>query len=240
MLARRLELADRVRVRGLWTHLIDADTAEAAAVPGQMAAFTVAVAEAERAGLRPSLLHAANSGATLHRPETHLDMVRFGIGLYGAEPLPTRPAGLRPAMTLEAPIVLTKHVPAGTGVSYQHDYHTSGATTLALVSLGYADGVPRAASGKAEVWIGGRRHRVAGRIAMDQFVVDLGRTRPTTESAVIFGPGDRGEPTVAEWAAWAGTIPHEIMTGIGQRVARRRIGGRLGVPGSTAELAVAR
>jgi alanine racemase len=239
-LARRLERADRIRVRGLWTHLVDADTVDAAAVPGQMAAFTAAVAEATRAGLRPSLLHAANSGAALHRPDTHLDLVRCGIGLYGVEPLPERPVGLRPAMTLEAPIVLTKRVPAGTGVSYHHDYVTASPTTLALVSLGYADGVPRAASGRAHVWIDGRRCRVAGRIAMDQFVVDVGGTEPGSGSAVIFGPGAHGEPTVAEWAAWAGTIPHEIMTGIGRRVARHSIGGCVRDTESTEELAVAR
>ncbi|QYN33217.1 alanine racemase [Pseudonocardia sp. DSM 110487] len=223
--ARRYERAGLVTVHGLWSHLADADDPAGARVPSQLARFEAAVATAERAGLRPAVLHMANSAAALHRPETHLDMVRFGIGLYGVEPVPGQPAGLRPAMTLRAPIVLAKPVAAGVGVSYHHDYVTGAPTTLGLVPVGYADGLPRAAAGQAQVWVDGRRRPVAGRIAMDQFVVDLG-SEDDADHVVIFGPGDWGEPTVTEWAGWAGTIPHEVLTGIGARVRRRCVGHR--------------
>lgn len=223
-LAREQERAGSVTVHGLWSHLVDADDPAGAEVPRQVAAFEAACAVAERAGLRPSLRHLANSAAALHRPETHFDLVRFGIGLYGVEPMPATTTGLRPAMTLTAPVVLRKRVPAGSGVSYHHRYVTRRPSTLALVALGYADGVPRSASGRAQVWVDGDRYPVAGRIAMDQFVVDLGDADPSGDDVVLFGPGDRGEPTVAEWADWAGTIAHEILTGVGGRVVRRWVG----------------
>jgi alanine racemase len=137
------------------------------------------------------------------------------------EPNPQQSFGLHGAMTLRARLILVKHVPAGSGVSYEHDYITRQDSTLALVPVGYADGIPWVAAPRAEVWISGRRYPVAGRIAMDQFVVDLGRdTARIGDEVVIFGPGTAGEPTVAEWAAWAGTVPHEIVTGIGRRVPR--------------------
>ncbi|MDP3208905.1 MAG: alanine racemase C-terminal domain-containing protein, partial [Rhodoglobus sp.] len=131
-------------------------------------------------------------------------------------------SALRPAMELAAPVVSVKRVPAGHGVSYGHDFLTDGPTTLALVPLGYADGLPRAASGRAEIAIGGARYPVAGRIAMDQVVVDVGDSPVSVgDRAVAFGAGHDGEPTATEWADWAGTINYEIVTRIGPRVARR-------------------
>lgn len=226
-LARRAERAGHIDVRGVWSHLVDADSPEGAFVPTQVARFTDAVATARRAGLRPTVLHLANSGGALFRPTTHFDVVRIGIGLYGVEPIPGRHTGLRPAMTLLAPLVHTRLVPAGTGVSYHHDYVTGAPTRLALIGMGYADGIPRAASGPGSVLVGSERRPIAGRIAMDQFVVDLGPgdPDPDLEHVVVFGPGDGGEPTVAEWAQWAGTIPHEVLTGIGARVQRHYVGG---------------
>jgi alanine racemase len=163
----------------------------------------------------------------LRLPEARFDLVRAGIALYGVEPVPDRTHGLRPAMTMRARVVLTKRVPAGTGVSYGPDHVTDRETTLALLPVGFADGVPRAAGGRAWVWMNGGRCPVVGRVAMDQIVVDVG-DRPVWagDTAVVFGPGSQGEPTVAEWAAWAGTNPHEVLTGIGSRVVRRYVGPR--------------
>ena len=125
-------------------------------------------------------------------------------------------------MTLRARAIMTRSVTAGAGVSYGHEYVTDHATTLALVPMGYADGIPRAAGGRAEVLVGGARHVIAGRVAMDQFVVDAGDSPVAIgDEVLIFGPGDRGEPTVEDWAGWAGTNPHEILTGVGSRVSRR-------------------
>jgi len=118
-----------------------------------------------------------------------------------------------------------KTVPAGHGVSYGHTYSTATDTTLALVPLGYADGVPRHASGAGPVWLGGKWHTVAGRVAMDQFVVDLaGDLAEVGDEVVLFGPGDRGEPTAEDWARASGTIAYEIVTRIGPRVPRRYTG----------------
>jgi alanine racemase len=169
--------------------------------------------------------HIANSPATLTLPESHFDLVRTGIALYGISPSPEigTPAdfGLRPVMTLSASLALVKHVPGGHGVSYGHHYVTPGETTLGLVPVGYADGIPRHASGTGPVLIGGKWRTIAGRVAMDQFVVDLGGDLPEAgDQAILFGPGDRGEPTAEDWAQAAGTIAYEIVTRIGTRVPR--------------------
>jgi alanine racemase len=125
-------------------------------------------------------------------------------------------------MTLQATVIHTKRVPAGTGVSYGPDFITDRETTLALVPVGYADGVPRRTGGRAQVSIHGLRCPIVGRVAMDQIVVDVGKLHVSVgDTVVLFGSGANGEPTASEWAAWADTNPHEILTGIGTRVARR-------------------
>jgi alanine racemase len=222
--ARGLERAGYVHVRGIWSHLISGTDPTDALLRSQIRLFDDSVGLALDAGLRPEVRHLANSAAILAAPSTHYELVRPGIGLYGVEPNPKQAVGLRGAMTLRAHPILVKRVPAGSGVSYEHDYVTSRDSTLALVPLGYADGLPWTAAPHAQVWIGGRRYPVAGRIAMDQFVVDLGGdTVRMDDEVVVFGPGDDGEPTVAEWAGWARTVPHEIVTGVGPRVARRHV-----------------
>ncbi len=222
--ARDGERRGTVLVRGIWSHLSHADRQAHPVVAQQVRLFEEMVEQACDAGLDPELLHLANSAAALGHPGTHYDLVRAGVAVYGVEPMADRTFGLRPAMTLRARLVNTKQAPSGTGVSYGHRYTTSGAGTLALVPLGFADGVPRAASDRAEVWIDGGRYPVAGLIGMDQFVVDVGGGRVGIgDEVVLFGPGDRGEPTVLDWARWAGTNPHEILTRIGDRVPRRYV-----------------
>lgn len=223
--ARRAQDRGAVRVRAVWSHLATADVPGHAEVSRQVRRFDEAYAVARAAGLDPPLRHLANSAALLTAPRTHYDLVRAGIGLYGIEPVPGRVFGLRPAMTLRSRVVNVKRVPAGTGVSYGHTHVTRRATTLALVPLGYADGLPRAAAGRAQVWLAGTRRPIVGQIAMDQCVVDAGDLDVRCgDEVVVFGPGDRGEPTAADWARWAATNPHEILTGIGARVARRPVG----------------
>lgn len=183
------------------------------------------VAYAEKEGVEPEVRHLANSPATLTIPEAHFDLVRTGIAMYGISPSPElgTPAdfGLRPVMRLVASVALVKRVPAGHGISYGHHYTTSAETTLGLVPVGYADGIPRHASGRAPVLVGGVTRRIAGRVAMDQFVVDLhGDEVEVGSEAVLFGPGDRGEPSAEDWARAADTIAYEIVTRIGARVPR--------------------
>jgi alanine racemase len=215
--ARRAELAGKVSVVGIMGHLPCADTPGANAAGRR--ALLRGVQMARQAGLRPSVRHLAATSAALTDPSTHLDLIRIGAGLVGIDPSGT--TRLRSALRFTAPVVQVRRVGAGTGVGYGHAHVTERATTLALLPVGYADGVPRNASGRAEVLVGGRRRPVVGVISMDQVVIDAGDDPVVPgEEAVVFGPGDEGEPTVAEWARWAGTIPHEIVTGIGARVRR--------------------
>ncbi|MEV6017321.1 alanine racemase [Streptomyces sp. NPDC051997] len=214
-----------ITVTGLWSHFACADEPGHPSIQAQLALFREMVSYAEEQGVRPEVRHIANSPATLTLPESHFDLVRTGIAVYGISPSPElgTPAdfGLRPVMTLSASLALVKHVPAGHGVSYGHHYVTPGETTLGLVPVGYADGVPRHASGTGPVLVGGKWRTVAGRVAMDQFVVDLGGDEPEPGArAVLFGPGDGGEPTAEDWARAAGTIAYEIVTRIGTRVPR--------------------
>jgi alanine racemase len=222
--AHDLERAGLLRVRAVWTHLATADEPGRPETARQLAAFDDALKIASASGLTPALRHVANSAGALAVPESHYDLVRVGIATYGVEPVLGRAYGLRPVMTLRARAILVKRVPAGTGVSYGLDYTTTRPTTLVLVPIGYADGVPRNVAPAARVWIGGRRHPIAGRVSMDQFVIDVGDAPAAIgDEIILFGPGDRGEPTAQEWADWAGTNAHEILTRIGPRVPRRHV-----------------
>lgn len=229
------EAAGTVKVTGLWSHFACADEPGHPSIAVQLEVFRELVEYAEKAGVEPEVRHIANSPATLTLPESHFDLVRTGIAMYGVSPAPAlgthQELGLRPVMTLAASVALVKQVPAGHGVSYGHHYVTPVETGLGLIPIGYGDGIPRHASGRGPVLVGGEWHRVAGRIAMDQFVVDLGpvggvgdgaRGHKIEEGAeaVLFGPGDRGEPSAEDWAQSADTIVYEIVTRIGARVPR--------------------
>ncbi|MFE2640589.1 alanine racemase [Streptomyces scopuliridis] len=223
--ASRAEASGHVRVVGIWSHLAHADSPGHPECDRQVEHFREAVELARKAGLSPEVLHLANSAATLNLPQTHFDLVRPGLALFGLSPVPevAEPAalGLRPAMTLTARLVSVKRVPAGHGVSYGHRYRTSRETTLGLIPLGYADGVPRHASSAGPLLAVGQQRTVAGTVCMDQFIVDLGDdTAAAGDEIVLFGPGDRGEPSAEDRARAAGTISYEIVTRIGARVPR--------------------
>ncbi|MBM7505668.1 alanine racemase [Agromyces aurantiacus] len=220
-----LERAGRVRVRGLFSHLANASPAEDAA---QLEAFLRGVESAEAAGLAPEVRHLASTAAAIRFPEARLDMVRIGIGLYGVPPYgdgtTAAELGLRPVMTLRGRIAAVRRVEEGTGASYGYTWRASRSTTLALVPLGYADGVPRQASGRGEVAIGGRRHPVVGRIAMDQFLVDVGDEDVAVgDEVVLFGDPGTGAPSADDWGDAADSIAYEIVTRIGPRVPRTHL-----------------
>lgn len=224
--ARLAEQRGQLRVDGVMGHLACADVPADRSNATGRTRFAWGVEVARATGLRPAHRHLAATAATLTDPRTHHTLVRVGAGLFGIDPSGT--VRLRPALTLTAPVVVVRRVRAGTPVGYGHTWTAPTATHLGLLPLGYADGLPRSASGRAEVFVRGRRRRVVGTISMDQAVVDLGDDAVSPgEVAMVFGPGsgsgseDDGAPTAAEWAAWAGTIEHEIVTGIGHRVARR-------------------
>jgi alanine racemase len=213
-------------VVAVWSHLAFADSPHHPVIDRQAARLDAAWRAARDRGLTP-LRHLANSAATLTRPDLHLDLVRPGIAVYGLDPLdrPVAESPLRPAMTLRARVALVKRVPAGEGVSYGHEWTTPRETVLALLPVGYADGVPRRlnARGRMRVLLGGRVLPVVGRVCMDQVVVDCGPDSGVRagDPAVLFGPGDGGEPTAQEWADELGTIHYEVATGVhGRRVTR--------------------
>lgn len=222
--AARLERIGRLRVVALFSHLSNASADEDRAA---LRAFDDGVRQAAALGLAPPLRHLAATHAAIALPETRLGCVRIGIGMYGLSPFDDRSSadlGLRPAMTLRGAVAAVRRVPAGQGVSYGYDFRAPRETTLALIPLGYADGVPRQASGAGPVAIGGRRFTVAGRIAMDQFVVDVG-DHPVAvgDEVVLFGDPTLGVPAADEWGAAADTINYEIVTRIGPRVPRRQV-----------------
>lgn len=217
--ARHAEQRGQVEVVGVMGHLGCADDPADGCNARGRTRFAWAVEVARAAGLRPRHRHLAATAATLTDPRAHHTMSRVGAGLVGIDPSGT--TALEPAMTLTAPLVQVRRVRAGTPVGYGHAHRTTRATYLGLLPLGYADGLPRVASDRAEVLVRGVRRPLVGRISMDQVVVDLGPSGAEAgETVTVFGPGRDGEPTVAAWAAWAGTIEHELVTGIGARVPR--------------------
>ena len=216
-----------VQVVGLWSHLAIADAPGHPTIARQLAVFDEALAVAHDAGARPDVRHIANSAATLSLPASHYDLVRPGIALYGLTPGDdvgsAADLGLRPVMSLRARLASVKRVGAGSGVSYGHEYTTAAETTLALVPVGYADGLPRAAANAGPVLAAGRVRTVAGRVCMDQVVLDLGDdTAVPGEEVVLFGADG---PSADDWAAACGTIGYEIVTRIGPRVPRVLVGG---------------
>ena len=228
--AARHEAAGTIRVVGVWSHFASADDPGHPTVRQQQDVFEDAVRTAEAAGFELEVRHLANSAATLTNPSAHYDLVRPGLACYGLSPVPDLggPAayGLTPVMTLLARLALVKEVPAGTGLSYSHHYVTPSDTRVGLVPMGYADGIPRSASGTGPMTIGGRRYAVAGRVCMDQVVVDLGPESHARagDVAVLFGPEAAGGPSAQDWAIAAGTISYEIVTRLGARVERVYVG----------------
>lgn len=220
--------SDAINLVGAMSHFAYADEPNHPTIAAQISVFKQAVEMIESAGLNLEVKHLANSAATLTLPEVHFNLVRPGIAIYGITPglaLGTAAdLGLKPVMTMHASVALTKRVPAGSGVSYGHTYHTKSASNLALIPAGYSDGIPRAASNKAPVLLGGNTYKIAGRVCMDQFVLDVGDAKVAIgDDAVLFGDPSRGEPSVEDWAIAADTIGYEIVTRIAARVDRHYI-----------------
>jgi alanine racemase len=211
-----------VQTVGIFSHLSSTGAEEDLV---QIERFELALAMASKAGVSFELRHLTASDGTLSYPQAHYDMVRLGIALYGLSPFSDNRAqefGLKPVMLAEAKVVQTKRVQAGEGVSYGYLYRTDRETTLALVPVGYAEGLPRNASGKAEVSINGKLYKIHSRIAMDQFVVDVGDASVSPgDTVIIFGEGG---PSADDLATAADTINYEIVTRIGSRFNREYIG----------------
>ena len=223
----RAKAGDLIRVRGIMSHLACGDEPDHPLNDLQAQRFTGMLAEARNRGVDFEVAHLSNSPSAMTRPDLAFDMVRPGIAVYGLSPIPERgDMGLRPAMTLKCAVAKVKSVRAGEGVSYGHTWIAVRDTTVALLPIGYADGVYRMLSGRIDVMINGRLRPNVGRICMDQFVVDLGSgATDVTEGdeAILFGPGTAGEPTAQTWADLLGTIHYEVVTSPRGRVLRRYV-----------------
>jgi alanine racemase len=221
--AQRTEL---VRVTGLWSHLALADNPVRSSVAHPITAFERAIGVATSHGLAPEHVHLANSAGALAHPATRMSMVRAGAALYGIETVVGRSHGLEPALRLVSRVTQLREASAGSGVGYQHQFVLREPSTLALVPLGYADGVPRQLSHGGEVVIGTRRYPIRGAISMDQIVVEVDRHVGLGDEVVLLGAASRGEPDAAEWARTAGTVQHDILSGLGRRIATTHLGNR--------------
>jgi len=215
---------DAIRVRGGMSHMVYADQPENPINDVQAQRFTDIVGLARDQKVPFEVAHLSNSSATMSRPELAYDLVRPGIAVYGLSPVPTLgDMGLIPAMTVKCTVALVKSIPAGEGVSYGHAWIAQQDTTVALMPIGYADGVFRSLGGRLDVLINGRRRAGVGRICMDQFLVDLGPGHVDVvegDEAILFGPGTRGEPTAQEWADLLDTIHYEVVTSPRGRITR--------------------
>ena len=217
--ARQGQQQGKIRVVGLMGQLPLADQAEPEANTPAVSRMRQARRAVMAAGFDAPLTHLAATSGTLTDPATHFGMVRIGAGLVGIDPSET--TELHGASRLTAPVVHSAAVKAGTPVGYGGTYVASRSTSLSILPVGYADGIPREISPDASVEIRGRRYPVVGRVSMDQIIIDTGaECFPHGTTATIFGPQGGLTPTIHDWARWAGTIPHTIVTGIGPRVRR--------------------
>jgi len=215
---------DAIRLRGLMSHMVFADQPDNPINDVQFQRFSEMLAQARDQGVRFEIAHLSNSSATMSRPDLAFDMVRPGIAVYGLSPVPQLgDMGLTPAMTVKCAVALVKSIRAGEGVSYGHTWIAERDTTVALMPIGYADGVFRSLGGRLDVLINGRRRPGVGRICMDQFLVDLGPGQIDVaegDEAILFGPGSSGEPTAQDWADLLGTIHYEVVTSPRGRIIR--------------------
>jgi alanine racemase len=209
-----------VRVQGIYTHLANAED-DGAFTAEQLKRFRGVISALEREGLRPPLVHAANSAGAFKRPASRFDLVRPGLAAYGLCP------GFAPALTLKSKIVFLKIVGKGTPISYGGTWRAKRVSRVATLPIGYGDGYPRALSNRADVLVGGRRCRVIGRVTMDQTMIDATDVPQARvgEDAVLIGAQGRERVEAAELARLCGTIAYETVTGLSTRVPRVAVGG---------------
>lgn len=214
-----------VSLAGVYTHFATADEKDKTYTQGQLDLFLRLLNQLYAAGLSRFIRHAANSAAIIDMPETHLDMVRAGIALYGLYPsdaVDHQRLSLQPAMALKTRVIQLKQVPAGTQVSYGATYTTPRSTTLAVVPIGYADGYNRLLSSRAHMLVGGKKAPVVGRVCMDLTVLDVGGIEGVAveDEVVVFGRQGEARITVDDVAAMLNTINYEIVSTLTDRVTR--------------------
>ena len=211
-----------IEIEGIYSHFASSDHVDLSYARRQLAVFRDVLAELEGKGFAFRLRHIANSAAVLSLPESHLDMVRPGIMIYGLRPASHLGEGLRPAMAVVSRITKLKTLPDGTPVSYGCTYRCEGPRRIATIPMGYADGYRRALSNRFHVLIGGKKAPVVGRVCMDMFMVDVSELDGvrTGDEVLIFGKSEDGYLPAEEMAKAIDSIPYEIVTGITSRVPR--------------------
>jgi len=222
-----------IKVIGIWSHFARADEAGHDFNNKQLENFKSAVAEAKSVGITPEVIHLSNSAAAINDADSHFDLLRLGIAIYGLSPDfshmgSSEKLNLKPAMSIRARIHLVKDIPAGSQVGYGGSAITKVDTKLGVIAMGYSDGIPRSANSSAGVLVGNKRAPIIGRVSMDQFVVDLGRDSSVKAGdwAYIIGsnPSDSytsaSSYTADSWASASATINYEIVTRIAARVKR--------------------
>lgn len=218
-----LRAAPGVDVAGVFTHLAFADEPANPVIDLQLSRFADSLDLLKAAGIEPQIRHAANSAASLARPDACFDMIRPGVALYGLSPGPQVPntAQLRPVLSLKARVAMVKRVPAGDGVSYAHRFIAERDTTIATLPLGYADGWSRALTNNAQVLIGGSKHPAVGTVTMDSITVDVGDSEVSIgDEAVLIGSQGELSLTADQIAERLGTINYEIVTRLSNRLPR--------------------
>jgi alanine racemase len=213
-----------LQVEGMMTHLADADGADSASTERQLGAFRTILEQIRQRGLTLPLIHTANSAAIVRFPEAHFSLVRPGIMLYGYHTLPaTVPASdLRPVLSLQTRIVQLRTIPRGGTVSYNATFVATRPTRIAVLPIGYADGYSRRLSYRGSVLIQGRRAPIIGLVCMDMIMVDVTDLASVQVGEIVTLIGHQGQDSIwaDEVADWIGTIPYEVLCGIGSRVPR--------------------
>jgi alanine racemase len=227
--AHRLASMPGVRVEGVMTHFANADLDDPGFCDVQLARFGEARATLSAEGIRPTVVHAANSAAALRLPATRLDLVRVGVALYGVAPFPNDGGALLPVMRVRTEVLARRVIAAGTAVGYAGAWRAGRSTVLATIPIGYADGYFRRLSSEAEVLVHGGRARVVGNVSMDLCTVDVTEVDRVREVQVgdevvllgaQTGPAGFGVIRAEEIAARVGTIPYEVLTALSRRVPR--------------------
>ena len=215
-----------LKVEGLYTHFATADSADKSYAQSQLEIYRSFLKSLQKEGIAFNIQHAANSAAIIDMPESHFDMVRAGISLYGfypSEEVDKSRIELRPAMTLKSRIAHLKTVPAGFKLSYGITYETKQPTTIATVPIGYADGLNRLQSSRGHMLVGGRRAPIVGRVCMDQAMLDVGHIQDVKfgDEVVVFGKQGKEEISVEEVASHIQSINYEIVCAVTGRVVRQ-------------------
>lgn len=209
-----------INIEGVFTHFAFADLNKEFTFY-QIDLFDRLIKRLNKDGIKIPLVHAANSIGLLDYKNSHFNMVRPGLITYGLYPKESLSIKLKPVLSLKTRIVFIKNVSKGIGISYGHDYITKSATRIATLPIGYGDGYPRNLSNKAEVLIAGKRFKMCGKICMDQIMVDLkGAKAKVADEVVLIGAQGKERITAEELALKSGTIPYEIVCGLGSRIPR--------------------